>query len=70
MSDTNVRIESIETKFAYLEKTVADLDALVLEYGRRTERIEEVLRALASRVDELGSGKAEGSSEEERPPHY
>ncbi|PKL24899.1 MAG: hypothetical protein CVV47_06310 [Spirochaetae bacterium HGW-Spirochaetae-3] len=68
MSDTSA--ESIETKIAYLEKTVSDLDGLVYEYGRRTERLEEAMRAMARRISEMGSDKGPGMPAGERPPHY
>jgi len=64
------RIEAIETKLAYLEGSVGDIDALVYEYGRRTERLEEVVRELARRLGELGDEKAGTPPASERPPHY
>lgn len=64
------RMEPMETKLAYLEKMVADLDALVYDYGRRTERLEEGMREMARRLAEVGSEKGPGMSAGERPPHY
>ncbi len=64
------RMEPMETKLAYLEKMVADLDALVYDYGRRTERLEEGMREMARRLSEVGSEKGTGMSAGERPPHY
>jgi len=64
------RIEAIETKLAYLEGSVSDIDALVYEYGRRTERLEEAVRELAKRLGELGDDKAATPPASERPPHY
>ena len=64
------RLESLETRFSYMEKTVADLDTLVLEYGRRTERLEATVRELVHRITELGADKAQGMPAGERPPHY
>ncbi len=62
--------ESMEIKIAYLEKTVADLGGLVYEYGRRTERLEDAVRAMAKRISEMGSEKSPGMPAGERPPHY
>lgn len=64
------RIEAMETKLAYLEKMVADLDSLVYEYGRRTERLEEGMREMARRLVDLGSEKGSVLPASERPPHY
>jgi len=62
--------ESMEIKIAYLEKAVADLSGLVYEYGRRTERLEDAVRAMAKRISDMGSDKAPGMPAGERPPHY
>ena len=53
MSDDTTHV--IETKLAYLEKTVADLGGLVYDYGRRTERLEEAMREVARRLSDLGA---------------
>jgi uncharacterized coiled-coil protein SlyX len=68
MDDT--RMDSLETKLLYLERTVAELDALVLDYGRRTERLEEMMKLMSRRVVELGADKEPGMPAGERPPHY
>ncbi len=64
------RIVPMETKLAYLEKAVAELDTLVYDYGRRTERLEEAMREMARRLSELGSEKGPVMPAGERPPHY
>ncbi len=64
------RMESMETKLAYLEKMVADLDSLLYKYGRRTERLEEGMREMARRLADLGSEKGSVLPAGERPPHY
>jgi len=64
------RIEPMETKLAYLEKMVADLDSLVYEYGRRTERLEQGMLEMARRLSEVGAEKGPGMSAGVRPPHY
>lgn len=64
------RMEPLETKLAYLERMVSDLDGLVYAYGRRTERLEEAMREMARRLSEAGSEKGSGMPAGERPPHY
>jgi len=64
------RMDSMEVKLSYLEKTVGELDALVIDYGRRTERLEETVRQLSRRVVELGAEKDPSMPAGVRPPHY
>jgi uncharacterized coiled-coil protein SlyX len=64
------RMDSMEVKLSYLEKTVGELDALVVDYGRRTERLEETVRQMSKRVVELGAEKDPGMPADVRPPHY
>ncbi len=66
----NARMDSLETKLSYVERAVTDLDALVLDYGRRTERLEEMMKLMSRRVVELGADKEPGLPAGERPPHY
>ena len=70
MPDTDDRIDQLETKFAYIEKATADLDGLVLEYGRRTERLEAMMQAMARRISELAASEGPNMPAGERPPHY
>lgn len=63
------RMEAAETKLAFMEKTVSDLGALVYEYGRRMDRMENTLRAMRERLVELGDDKGQAPASE-RPPHY
>jgi len=64
------RLELLETKFSYIEKNVADLDALVIDYGRRVERLEAMIPEMVRRIAELGAEKDPGMPAGERPPHY
>jgi len=64
------RLELLETKFSYIEKNVADLDALVIDYGRRVEKLEAMIPEMVRRIAELGAEKDPGMPAGERPPHY
>jgi uncharacterized coiled-coil protein SlyX len=66
----SARMEAMEVQVSYLEKTVGELDALVVEYGRRTERLEEMMRQMTKRVLELGADKEPSMPAGVRPPHY
>lgn len=64
------RTVAIESKLAFLEASLKDIDALVYDYGRRTERLEESMRQVARRLSELGDEKSGPMPAGERPPHY
>lgn len=70
MDSRDGRLEALETKVAYLERTLADLDSLVLGYGRRADRAEAKLDAVIGRLSELSLEKQPGMPPSERPPHY
>jgi len=70
MTETADRIESIEIKIAYLEQTIADLGAMVLAYGQRTERLEDVMKLMRSKMAEFGADKEPSMPAGVRPPHY
>lgn len=67
---TEKRIEGLETRLAYQERTISELSALVFEQSRAVDRLEAALRKTAARVKELSEGKQPGLPENERPPHY
>lgn len=67
MGDTlNERFVSIETKIAYQEKLILELNEVLLERGREIDK-------LTRRLDSLEKLAREGTPENpghERPPHY
>lgn len=66
------RIVEIETKFAFLEETVDQLNEVILDQGREIERLKRLLKELEGRVATKHDGGPEESLDplEERPPHY
>lgn len=70
MNETSERIEAIEIKLAYLEQTLGDLGAMVLAYGQRTERLEDSMKLMRSKLVELGADKEPSMAAGVRPPHY
>ncbi|PKL09540.1 MAG: SlyX protein [Spirochaetae bacterium HGW-Spirochaetae-7] len=70
MPDIDGRLDRLEAKFAYIEKATEDLDGLVLEYGRRTERLEAMMQAMVRRISEMAATETPDMPERERPPHY
>lgn len=68
MSD--IDIENLELRLAYLERTAEELGDIVYRQQREIELLRERLaraeRSLAARAD----GQAPADASEERPPHY
>ncbi len=64
------RIEELETQLTYQEAAVEDLGTLVLDQGRRIDRLEEQLRLLLGKLKELEEGAQTPMPKNEKPPHY
>jgi SlyX protein len=65
------RLVEIETKIAYQEKTIKDLNDALYEQQQEIERLQDICNSLVKRVKEL-SGATLGidAPANERPPHY
>ena len=64
------RIIELETRLAYQEGTLRDLNDVIARQQKQIDRLEQLCRMLAERI--LG-GPQEGNRntpEEEIPPHY
>lgn len=66
-SETEERFVRLETKAAYLEDFVAQLQDVCVQNAQELEHLRRENRLLAGRIEEL-SGNAEIPSR--RPPHY
>ncbi len=68
------RIEAIETKLAYQEDTIAQLNDVVCRQQNQIDALERLTQQLLTRVRDLSdvSTQAGGAYVEadERPPHY
>jgi uncharacterized coiled-coil protein SlyX len=64
--DLPERLEALETRLAFLERTVEQLDEAILDRGAQLERLERRLADLDNRVPR----PEEGDPLDERPPHY
>jgi len=71
MDTSEERLIDIETKIAYQEKMIKDLNDALYEQQQEMERIGDVCRSLVKQIREL-SGAALGidSPANEKPPHY
>lgn len=71
---TEQRIISIETKIAYQEDTIAQLNEVVCKQQTQIDTLERLTQQLIGRVRDLSEASAQSSGEfsaaDERPPHY
>ncbi|MEX2673487.1 MAG: SlyX family protein [Phycisphaeraceae bacterium] len=61
------RIVELEVKLAYQEKTLSDLNDVILQQQQMIERLEKRLTALKEQVE--AAGEAPGPHDDP-PPHY
>ncbi|MBQ3695619.1 MAG: SlyX family protein [Alphaproteobacteria bacterium] len=66
MADTD-RLTEIERHLANLEAQLDDLNSVVIQQGRKIDRLEKDYRALRDSVD---ASLVKPLSEETPPPHY
>lgn len=66
MSDISDRIESLETRLAHQEKTIADLSEMVTSQWRKIETLERQLRHLNEEMQSMDQGPVPV----DKPPHY
>ena len=64
------RLETVETALAHQERTIADLDRVVLDQWRRIETLERRLAKLDDQMREAEGRLAGVAPPEPPPPHY
>jgi len=67
--ESELRI-AIETKIAFLERTVDDLNEVLLAQGRDLEAIEARLARLEGRLRDERPPQEPRDLADDRPPHY
>jgi SlyX protein len=67
-NDSDERLATLETRYAFLERHVAEQDRAMLEMAERIDRLEARVRHLQERSEQQG-GEG-GMPADERPPHY
>ena len=71
---TEQRIISIETKIAYQEDTIEQLNDVVSKQQTQIDTLERLTQQLIARVRDLSEASAHSSESfsaaDERPPHY
>ncbi len=69
MSETD-RLEELESRMAFMEKTLEDLNAVVTRQSRELEELRTAIRHLSGRLRECTVSNVALPSEETPPPHY
>jgi SlyX protein len=73
MSDIEEQLIDVQTRVAYQEDTLAQLNDVITRQDAEIVQLKQQMRLLAQRLDELMRDPAQGSDTEiaiERPPHY
>jgi uncharacterized coiled-coil protein SlyX len=60
------RLTDLEVRYSYLERTVTELDGVILELKARVERLQKAVAEI--RASELDEGLL--AAPNEKPPHY
>lgn len=62
----------LQTRIAYQEDTISQLNMVVTQQDADILQLQQQMRLLAKRIDELSFAQADGSEDitHERPPHY
>ncbi|MGB8518405.1 MAG: SlyX family protein [Gallionella sp.] len=64
------RLVNIETKIAYQEDMVEELNKVIYLQQQKLNQLEAVCTALARQIQSLANAGREGKTVNERPPHY
>ena len=72
MSDLHEDLIELQTRVAYQEDTINQLNQVVTQQDADIIQLQQQMRLLAKRLDELSFTQGDGSEEitNERPPHY
>lgn len=67
---SEIRLEKIETKIAYLEDGVQELSHVIYAQQKQIDQLRALCESLAGYVRDLTQTSGEGGPVNERPPHY
>ena len=71
MKNPNDRLVELEVLFTHLQKTITDLDGVVVDQARRIDQLQRELRMIAGDVRLVrDSSREHRRPEDEIPPHY
>lgn len=64
------RITELETKVAYQEETILELNQVVIAMQKQMDSLEITCQALKDRVRDMSGMMSNISEHDEKPPHY
>ncbi|MFK8066881.1 MAG: SlyX family protein [Gammaproteobacteria bacterium] len=67
---TEKRILELETKVAYQEDLIQELNHSIFDQHKRIEQLENTCRYLIEQTKEISDNAPSGKVVDERPPHY
>ena len=67
---TDNRITELETKIAYQEHTIQELNDVVYRQQLQIDKVEVMCRHLMDRIQSMAETSGGVSDANERPPHY
>jgi SlyX protein len=72
MSDFEEQLIDLQTRVAYQEDTLTQLNDVITRQDAELVQLKQQLRLMAQRLDELSSNPAQADGEvvDEHPPHY
>jgi SlyX protein len=68
MTNTENRLDEMEIRIAHQDKTIVELNDVILAQWKKLEMLERQLRRLGEELEAMESG--EGPSANQKPPHY
>lgn len=70
MAMTEERFVDIETKLAYQEDMIEELNKVIYQQQLQLNQLEAICTTLARNIQTLAAAGSEGRTVHERPPHY
>lgn len=70
MTDSNSRLEALETRIAYQDEVIEDLNKTITAQWKEIDRLTREVAALTERVAQAEQSVDLDPSEEPPPPHY
>ncbi|WP_305989140.1 SlyX family protein [Roseibium sp. MMSF_3544] len=67
--DQEARIEQLEIDLAHANRTIEDLNGMVVEQGKQIDRLNRLLSKMTDQVEELADHVLP-AHQIDKPPHY
>ncbi|MBO1518367.1 SlyX family protein [Oceanisphaera pacifica] len=64
------RLEQLETRLAFQDDTIEQLNQEITTQGYETARLKEQLNLMVNKLKDLQHNQADNSGEDPPPPHY